>query len=218
MPIMRPGKLRQSCTTRSRRAIAPEVPFTNKKRAEVKAQRLRMSLSQLQQHLDAAYVLEQYQCWLNAHVEMKAVEDELSERFAREYVEHSTKLAALFRDVTAHDAAISEINQMAPAGEPRRLRPIELASRNLGGFSLATPSLMKTAIIPDFDQSDTNLWPIKQLPDPNLYNMSNIHRSPYEGTAEWWKGQAGFKADRDQQDATQTEQQRRDFYGIRNNG
>jgi hypothetical protein len=69
---------------------------------------------------------------------------------------------------------------------------------------------MKNCVLPDFDQSDCNLWPIRETVDPAVFGMSNVHRSPYEGTADWWKGPAGFKADRDQQDATQTDQERRE--------
>jgi hypothetical protein len=56
MPIMRLGKLSQSCTTPIKASDTPEVPFTNKNRAEVKAQRLRTSLLQLQQLLDVVHV------------------------------------------------------------------------------------------------------------------------------------------------------------------
>jgi hypothetical protein len=195
----------------------PAVPFGDRQRAEVRAARLRASLQPLQRHLDAAYVREQHQRWYEAHLAKKADEAELAERFVREYFECSTKLAKLFRDCAVHDASISEINQMALAGEPRRLRPIELAARNLGGFSIATPSIMKTCVLPDFDQSDRTLWPIRETVDPSLYAMSNIHRSPFEGTGDWWRGPAGLKADQEQQDQMRRDEERRAFYGLDKN-
>jgi hypothetical protein len=132
----------------------PAVPFGARQRAEVRAGRLRAALPSLQHHLDAAYVREQHTRWYELHLAKKDDEVELVERFIKEYVECSTKLAKLFRDIAIHDASINDINQMALAGESRRLRPIEHVARNLAGFSLATPSILKTCVLPDFDQSD----------------------------------------------------------------
>ena len=164
----------------------PKVARAQLEDSEFEAGRLATLRPRLLAHLGATEQREAYEAWRAAHDQYKPVVDEAAERFACDYQTATQMIVTLYEDAARIDARSSEINGMAPPGSAERLRSVELLARNLAGFSTAAPSITANTVLPSWDHSDQNAWPIKQsiasaLLPPAAYGFND----PYSGTNEW---------------------------------
>ena len=165
--------------------------------AEFSAARLRTLLPRLRNHLVYVIDAEARARFDTAFLKHKPVLDAAAEKFADRYQTLSAAMVDLFNEMAAVDAASDAVNELARdlAGEPRRCRKVELAARDLAGFSNATPSVVANTVLPSWEHSDQTAWPVKPPPpDPAFYDLMNGRRSHTgEFTANWWVASAEQK-------------------------
>jgi hypothetical protein len=132
--------------------------------AEFRRDRLRSSLTHLQQRLGEVEAAERQRDWREDYEAVKAKCDALAEEFAELYPSLTAQLCDLFRRAQAVDQECSRVNTEAPPGEPRRVRGVELTAHNLESFNIAEPSVIDLVKLPDWKHSDRMIWPPRKIP------------------------------------------------------
>jgi hypothetical protein len=97
----------------------------------------------------------------------------LAKEFAEFYQGMVAKAVDLYQRIEACDRESDRINLNAPDNELRRLRGVELVARNLDAFSRSQPSIVKTCVLPEWENSSENAWP----PKPALWPPTSSRRS-----------------------------------------
>jgi hypothetical protein len=132
--------------------------------AEFRRERLRSSLTHLQQRLGEVEAAERQQNWQEDYEAVKAKRDGLAKEFAEFYPSLTAQLLDLFRRAAAVDQECSRVNSEAASGEPRRVLGVELTARKLESFSIADPSVIDVVKLPDWSHSDRLVWPPPKIP------------------------------------------------------
>jgi hypothetical protein len=102
-------------------------------------ERLRSSLTHLQQRFGEVQAAERQRNWQEGYEAVKAKCDALAQEFAELYPSLTAQLCDLFRRAQAVDQECSRVAAEAASGEPRRVRGVELTARKLESFSMADP-------------------------------------------------------------------------------
>jgi hypothetical protein len=97
--------------------------------------------------------------WFADFKRVQAQVDEAVDAF-RDYCGHAQAIVDLRMTAAKVDKEISRINGSAPNGVHRRIRPVELQARGLDQFDRDHPSLAATVLLPDWDVSSRNVWPL----------------------------------------------------------
>jgi hypothetical protein len=128
--------------------------------AEFARDRLRTVLPRLRSRLAERIAQEKAAEWNETYTRAEAVRDAAAREFSR-YTELVGELVDIFRQAAEADRLIDAVNASAVSGEPRRLLGVELTARGLDRFSSSSPSIVREAVLPDFENSGTKLWPPK---------------------------------------------------------
>jgi hypothetical protein len=104
------------------------------------------------------------------------------------YREMAAQLVNIFQEVQYLDSHIIEpVNQARPAGEPA-ITTCELYARKLDAFSRSMPSIISTTQLPDWSDSQRNVWPPKPVPMGVLVAESMAPASYHPGD-RWYEQQ-----------------------------
>jgi hypothetical protein len=196
----------------------PRAALDASQLAEFAAARLRTLLPRLHEALRQAQAREVYERWISSYQKLKPQLDEAAEEFAEEYPALVAKLVELFKKAAALDVQLSACNSIRPAGEPRHLRSVELTARDLADFSYAAPSILKLAVLPDFEHSDQNLWPLKAPSMASVVMPMDGRVNKFDCSPEWWRAGQEATEEKRKQDAqalAQAARERDEFYGRR---
>jgi hypothetical protein len=128
--------------------------------AETRRDRLAAARKPLGDSLSAALAAEQKDRWWANYKKVKAQLDEAVLLF-HDYREHAEAIVQMFSLAAEVDRTISHLNETAPDGIDRRLRPVELTARCMTAFSRDNPSLAANTVLPRWDASARTLWPAK---------------------------------------------------------
>src|SRR5205807_2407581 len=91
--------------------------------------------------------------------------------------------------------------------ELRRLREVELVARALPAFSQGMPPIATNLVLPDWEGSDRNLWPPRELPAAVVLATSmGSQVDPRAYSGDWWQ------VDKQRSDANHKEHERIDAY------
>ena len=174
--------------------------------AEFMCNRLQTMLPQLTkryQEVDAAEALAR---WEKERDGLEVRRDAAAKRFTK-YAALVAELVAIFSECAAIDKEISGLNGRAPSGA-RTLKSTELVARGIGAFSSTEPSIVKTAVLPDYDHSAQTAWPIREVVD-----WASIAPVQYHPGADWAAARSGADAVQKEPGPIQREQQRiADYY------
>jgi hypothetical protein len=125
-------------------------------------------------------------------------------------------LIAIFRECEAADKECSRVDGEAPTGESRRLGKTELIARGLKQFSASSPSILKQTTLPDFADSQRQLWPPSQQSIATMVTSSPAYQDRY--SPDWWQQGKNFRQQeeaRQHQAAEEAEKGRRQFFQPR---
>jgi hypothetical protein len=159
------------------KALDPALsPDPNAAREAVEAakftrDRLRTLLPRLHEAQAAEYAAR----WESEYERVEAKRDELARKYA-EYPKLVAQLVDLFGSAKAVDEEVSRINGLAPPGEHRRLRGVELTARGLESFSTADPPIAKRVQLPDWAHSARMAWPPPRPFDPASFAPASFDR------------------------------------------
>jgi hypothetical protein len=147
--------------------------------AEFIRSRLRLALPELQQKLQEAEAREFAVQWEADYLRVEALRDAAAEKFAR-MPKLIAEIIQLFHEAEAVDKECSTINGSAPNGEMRRLIGPELKARELDNFTRTNPPMAKGTTLPNWQQSEVMLWPIRSSFFPFAPVPQDIRQ-----TSEW---------------------------------
>jgi hypothetical protein len=122
-------------------------------------------------------------------------------------------MVELLNTAAAVDKHSTDLNIAAPPGESRRLPKVELLARGLQTFSASAPSVTRDLKLPDWERSDTLVFPRREALDPSLYapRPFNVRYSE-----DWYKPgeeQRAAEAERQRRELAEADRARREFYG-----
>jgi hypothetical protein len=151
----------------------PKAAHENVVAAELTRDRLRHALPPLRDRLAAALDAEASARFDETYRRGEALLAQEAENFARAW-DLMNELRDIFQSATATDKALAAINSEAAtlSGEFRRLRSTELTARGLEQFSRDEPSIMKTCVLPSWQNSAHNVWPPPQMAFGASYALS----------------------------------------------
>jgi hypothetical protein len=120
-------------------------------------------LPKLRARLTAALATERHARWLEEYCKAEAEQQQLAQEFAETYPAAVATLVDLFRRMQQCDRKCGEIDAQASAmnNEHRRLAQTELHARSLRAFSRSAPEIAKLVVLPDFDDAQRLLWPLR---------------------------------------------------------
>ena len=139
--------------------------------------------------------------WSADYERVATKRDLLADEYAELYPKFVAQLVDVFSRVEALDQECSRIDGVAPSGEHRRLRGVELTARGLENFSTHNPSITQKLQLPDWANSDRTAWP---PPRPSMaaeFAMSMM--PPYDPrySADWAAAQKADNVKRQQNEA-----------------
>lgn len=137
-----------------------------------RVERLKACQVPLARKLDAVRGREEHARWLPRYQAVEAEGAALAEELKETYAECLTKLVGLFERMRAHDQRVGQINHAAPAGETRRLKPVEQVAGRLNSGAITNPTLIDAVKLPEFENSSKLLWPPPAVPFGVLYAES----------------------------------------------
>jgi hypothetical protein len=137
-----------------------------------RVERLAVALPRLVQKLDAARRREEHDRWLPQYQQVEAEGAALAEEVPKTYAECVIKLVSLFQRMAAHDQRVGQINHTAPAGEMRRLKPVEQVAGRLNSGAITNPALIDAVKLPIFEDCSKLAWPPPTVPFGVLYAES----------------------------------------------
>lgn len=186
--------------------------------AELQVARLQTQLARLRQHLEFRLDRERRDKYSAEYARLCPLHADAVAKFER-VPELLAELAEVFAEAHNIDALAQRLALTAPPDEPRRFPEVELAARQLEGFSRDTPSILSRIVLLDLDGQQ--LWP----PVPAPLDLSNYRpddrQFPGDCGPDWWRKGAIKSAERQrQQEAAElADAEARDaFYGRRNGG
>jgi adenylate kinase family enzyme len=151
--------------------------------SEIFRDRLHHAIPRLRDKLTVALAAEAKERWWADYQRAKAKRDEAADMFA-EYPELAARLVEIFRTAQAVDKEVSRLNGVAPVGEHRRLKPVELEARGLENYSRDTPSLAKMLRLPDPEQPGKFVWPPRER---SLAVQVATSTTYSHSSGDWWQ-------------------------------
>jgi predicted transcriptional regulator len=173
--------------------------------AEFMCNRLQTMLPRLQARYTDVEAAEARARWEKERDGLEVRRDAAAKRFTK-YPALVAELVAIFSECAAIDMEISGLNGRAPSGA-RNLKSTELVARGIGAFNSTEPSIVKTAVLPDYDHSAQTAWPIREVVD-----WASIAPVQYHPGADWAAARSDADAVQKQPDAVRREQQRIESY------
>jgi len=205
------------------RALDPTIADTATARREMEdvgflSQRLRAALPKLIERLEDVRWAEAHAAWEPQFQDAQTRRDELAMEFAQLYPALATQLVDLFHRIQTCDAEVSRVNGLAPYGEHRRLRGVELHARGLTGFSTDSgPSIAEATKLPRFDRTTVMVWPVPQPIDPAIFALLPI-RDARVATGDWWQVKEEEYAAARARDAQESKLQTQGMRHVSTNG
>jgi hypothetical protein len=195
----------------------PSDPATAQQRlviAQLTADRLKAAQPHLHRQLAALQRREDGERWSASYQRLLPQVEAAAKRFAK-YPALAAEMVELVNTAVAVDKRSTDLNIAAPPGESRRLPQVELLARGLKAFSIHQPSITRDLKLPDWEHSDTLVFPRREALDPSLYAAP-----PYDErfSAESYKRgeeQRAAAAERERQQVIADDIARRRFYGER---
>jgi len=173
--------------------------------AEFMCNRLRTMLPRLTKRYQEVDAAEAFARWDKERDDLEVRRDAAAKRFTK-YPALVAELVAIFSECAAIDKEISGLNGRAPSGA-RNLKSTEVVARGIGAFNSTEPSIVKTAVLPDYDHSAQTAWPIREVVD-----WASIAPVQYHPGADWAAARSDADAVQKQPDAVQRERQRIESY------
>jgi hypothetical protein len=181
--------------------------------AELRRDRLMAVSPRLEQRLQAALSAEYGERW-DAHYRRLAVKVEDAAEKVAEYPALCARLVELVNLAAAVDKEVGDLHIRAASGEHRRLPKVELLARGLKTFSISQPSITRDLKLPDWEHSDTLVFPRREPLDPSLYAPPPFDVRFSEDWAIPGEQQRAAAAERERQELIEADRQRRAFYGM----
>lgn len=197
----------QAATAERERALDPMLsPDPTAARAtmndaEFMARRLRLMLPQLTERYQEVDAAEARARWEKERDGLEVRRDAAAKHFTK-YPALVAELVAIFSECAAIDKEISELNGRAPSGA-RNLKSTEVVARGIDAFNSTEPSIVKRAVLPDYDHSAKTAWPIREVVD-----WASIAPVRYHPGADWAAARSGPDAVKKEPGPIQREQQR----------
>jgi hypothetical protein len=149
------AKANQASNQRSSDPVAADQAMM----ATLVANRLGMSLPDLQARYErvhereqaAAWLAEYTAEWLTKYDALKRERDALAEELREVYPDAATKIADLFGRVAVNNNELAELDRDRPADVEQYLFSAELHARGCNSFSRDTPSLLTSVHLVDWD-------------------------------------------------------------------
>lgn len=132
--------------------------------ADLHRDRLAAALPRIEQRLREVLQGEYAERWLEDYQRTEAACDKLAAELRETYPAAVAKLIELYQRMEACDRESDRVNSQAPDGEDRRLHGVELTARDLEAFSRSQPSILKSMVLPEWENSEHNAWPPQQPP------------------------------------------------------
>ena len=177
--------------------------------AALRAGRLHTLLTRLQRRYAEVAKAERLKEWQQQFNELRKQRDALADELAKVYPEAVSTLIDLFTRIAVFDQKLSALHEGRSAGVQLHLLGAELIAREMERFTRATPSLLQSVVLHDFN-SGKRVWPPVVPRDMSMFDPER-YADP-RASKDWWK----FK-EADAAHAKAESQRVADYYEKQNN-